>query len=101
MVMSSEPCGHRPALHLLNPGGQPGGQRHAAGRDAEQHHLFRALGPLDDLVRDPGQHAADLSVLEDGLAGAGGGYALAGAGIAAAEDARVIRTSFPASPDGP
>ena len=64
------------AFHLLEPGGQAARQRHPAGRDAEQHHLLRAPGPLDDLVGDPGQRPADLGLFQHGLAvpgdGAGG-----------------------------
>jgi len=61
------------AFHLLEPGGQAARQRHPAGRDAEQHHLLRTPGPLDDLVGDPGQRPADLGLFQHGLAVPGDG----------------------------
>src|ERR1022692_4229423 len=43
------------ALDLLDAHGQPVRQRHPAGRDAEQDDVGGAVGPLQDLVRDPGE----------------------------------------------
>ena len=44
---------HVDALEGVDPGGQPAGQRDAAGRDAEQHGAGGAGGLLEDLVGDP------------------------------------------------
>ena len=62
---------HRVAFDLRHPLGQPGGQRNAPGGDAEQDHAGRAVGALQDLVRDPGQRPADLGRLQHRLAVAG------------------------------
>ena len=58
---------HRPALDLADPVGQAAGQRDAPGRDAQEHDLLGSPGPLDDLVRDPGQRAVDLRRFQDGF----------------------------------
>src|SRR5260370_28978995 len=43
-------------------------ERHAAGLNTQQDDVARALGSLDDLVRDPRQGAADVGALEDRFA---------------------------------
>src|SRR6202044_3189205 len=55
------------ALELADPGGQTAGQVDAAGGDAEEHDPLAAVRPLQDLVRDSAQRAADLFRSEYGL----------------------------------
>jgi hypothetical protein len=51
---------------LLKFGGQPLGEEDTPGGDAEGHHVVGALGALDDLVSDAGQHPRDVRTFENG-----------------------------------
>ena len=67
--MSSEPVGHLFAAEDGDALGQPVCERDAAGRDAEQDGVEPGLGDvLDDLVRDPVDHAGDVGRGEEGRA---------------------------------
>ena len=61
-------CRGGPPLGLGQLGSQAARERHSPGRDAEQNHVAGAVGALEDLVRDPGERAADLVRSENDLA---------------------------------
>ena len=63
--MSSDPTEHLAALDRAHAGGEPAGQAHAAGRDAEQQDVGAALGAFEDFVRDAGKRAADVGSVKD------------------------------------
>ena len=65
MVMSRDPAGTGAALDLLQALGQTVRERDSPGRDAEQDDVVGAAGPLEDLVRDPGQRPPDVGGLQD------------------------------------
>ena len=81
--------GHRLVLDLGYPGGQPGGQRHAAGGYAEQHHVLGTAGAFEDLVSDAAQRARNVVGVENGAH-----RHKSRRGVSHPQ------TSFPASPDG-
>ena len=56
--------GDRAALDGGDALGQPAGQRHATGRDAQQDEVVGALVALEDLVGDAGQRPVDVGGLE-------------------------------------
>ncbi len=74
---------------LFELGGQPAGQVHTAGGDAEEHHVVGALGAFDDLVGDTGQDRAMSCASSTGRAESEFCWA------------SMKRTSFSASRDGP
>ncbi|ESU49622.1 hypothetical protein P376_2404 [Streptomyces sp. HCCB10043] len=80
-----------PAGDLFEFVGEPTGEEHAPGRDAEQHHVVGALGAFDDLVGDTGQHTGDVGGLENGARRVAGVVVLC---------VHKKRTSFSASRDG-
>ena len=53
----------------LDPLGQPPGQRHAAGGDAEQHGVGGAVGLLENLVRDAVDDALHVGAGQNDLYG--------------------------------
>src|SRR5579885_3359476 len=57
--------GHLRLLDLLDPLGQPVGEVHAAGADADQREPLGPAVALEDLVRDPGQGAGHLAGVHD------------------------------------
>ena len=57
----------RVPLDLLDAVGQAAGERDAAGGDTEQQHVGSAVGPLEDLVGNPGQCPPDLGGFQDRL----------------------------------
>ena len=95
----------RAALDLFEALGQPAGERHPPGRDAEQDDVVGAVGPLQDLVRDPGQRPPDLVRLKHRPGRRLGpprgvsrrSVSLGSIGLIGRMDQG---TSFPASPDG-
>ena len=92
---------HVDALEGADPGGQPAGQRHAAGRDAEQDRCRAApLGLLEDLVGDPVDDAGDVGGVEELRDVTGTSVPPHGTGRCRRRTGRPRRTSFPASRDG-
>jgi len=71
------------ALDLLDAPGKPVRERDAAGRDAEQDDIAGAVGPLENLVRDPGDRPPDLGRLEDRTARRPGSFRPGALGLAA------------------
>ncbi len=89
MVMSSEPTGTgRPVICSSFPARRRA--RKTPRVDAEEDHVVGALGALDDLVGDAGQHTGDVGALENGAGG-----------IGLLDGVHTERTSFSASRDGP
>ena len=97
--MSTVPTSTVRAGERLDAGGQPAGQRGAAGRDADEDERGEAAvrctgiargGPLDELVGHAVDHAGDV----------GGGEQCAGHGIPGRLGRAGHEASFPASLDG-
>ncbi|BCJ57195.1 hypothetical protein Jiend_06170 [Micromonospora endophytica] len=58
---------HGDTFEGADPGGEAVRERGASGRDAEQYGVGRALGLLQDLVRDPVDDALDIRVCQNHL----------------------------------
>ena len=105
--MSAVPTSTARAGEGLDAGGQPAGQRGAAGRDADQDEGGEAAvggsgiggrGPLDELVGHAVDDAGDVGGGEQGAGGTGGGTA--GRRTPGRLGRAGHQASFPASLDG-
>ena len=57
--------GQRGAVDARDLGGQPLGEGDAAGAEPDEREIFRAVVPLEDLVRDAGQRTIEGPIVED------------------------------------
>ena len=92
--------GHVGALDLGHRGAETLGERHAAGRDAEQDEVVGTLVALEDLVGDPAQRPGDVAGgehLTRGRAARRRGLVLS---VRSWLGSSHHLTSFPASQDG-
>ena len=89
--MSRLPTGISLALELGDDRGEAAGERHAAGRDAEQDEAVGALVGLEDLVGDATQGPGDVGRSEDRPPVVGRGVGLTRGALGRSESVAQLR----------